>query len=258
MKHKLFALTLLLAANPAVSQADPGDAPATAPQAQQDDRPAITVDREAGTIDLAATMVPAKPEWLELIATTPGGREYEALITVAAKPSQIHLALVTLGLVPGHPLINIRQDDKIVTDPPTGPAVQVLFIYEKDGQTVQTPANEWVVDQKTGKPLPDAPWLFTGSVFREWKGREYYMADEAGNAVSLVNFGDDLIVRQTPTTDSSDFQQLQINEAKALPYGSRLTLRIRLIPKPHPPAAPPGQTQPKPAGPSDKPTPDQP
>ncbi len=256
MKHRLLALTLIAALGATASHADPADTPATTTQpdapaiAPQDDRPAITVDRETGTLDLAATMVDAKPEWLELIATTPGGREHEAIVTVAAKPSHIHLALVALGLEPGHPLINRREDDQLITDPPTGPAVQVFFVYEKDGQTRETPAHHWVVDQQSGEPLPDAPWLFAGSVFREWKGREYYMADEAGNAVSLVNFGDDLVVRQTPTTESSDFQQLQINEEKALPYGSELILRIRLAPKPAP------ATQP--AEPSDKPVPGEP
>jgi hypothetical protein len=241
MKKNLLVLTLLLAACPLCLYAEPGDTPAAAPdtpaiqpQEPHDDRPPITVDREAGTLDLAATMVNAKPEWLELIATTPNGREHEAIVTVTAKPSHIHLALVTLGLEPGHPLINSRQGDQISTAPPTGPAIEVLFVYEKDGQTIETPAHRWVVDQQTGEPLPPATWLFTGSVFREWKGREYYMADEAGNAVSLVNFGDDLIVRQTTTAQDNDFQQLQIKEEIALPYGTQLMLRLRLIPEPDP------------------------
>ncbi len=252
MKLFLLALPLCLAFTQQGLTAEPGDTPATAPQELQDDRPPITVDREAGTIDLAATMVAVKPDWLELIATTPGpsSREHEAIVTVKAQPSHIHLALVTLGLEPGHPLINKRQDDQLVTIPPAGPAVEVLFVYEVDGQAIETPAHQWVTDQVSGETLPQAPWLFTGSIFREWKGREYYMADEAGNAVSLVNFGDDLLVRQTPTTEGNDFQQLQINEEKTLPYGTKLTLRIRLIPKPGPD---PAQTQP-----SDKPLPDEP
>lgn len=194
----------------------------------------ITIDREAGLIDLAAKMVPVEPQWLELIATTPGpkGREHEAIVTIDAKPSRIHLALVTLGLEPGTPQNNRREDDKIITEPPTGPTVNLFFVYEKDGQTLEVPAHKWVINQKSGETIPPCQWLFTGSVFRTWQDREYYMADEAGTIVSLVNFGDDLIVRQTDTTKDTDFQQLQINKEAIPPYGSDLILRIRIPPPP--------------------------
>ena len=191
---------------------------------------AVFIDREAGVIDLVAKMVPVKPQWLELIATTPGpkGREHEAIVTIDSQPSRIHLALVALGLEPGHPQMNRREGDTVVTDPATGPAVELFFVYKRDGETVETPVHEWVVDEKTDEPLPAGRWLFTGSVFKQWQGREYYMADEAGTIASLVNFGDDLIVRQTLTNQDTDFQQLQINEDVTPPYGSDLILRIRV------------------------------
>lgn len=251
------------------AQAPPQAPTDTGSKAIDEARKVITVDRDAGVIDLAAKMVPAEPEWLELIATVPGGkgREHEAIVTVDAKPSHIHLALVTLGLEPGHPLKNKREGDVIVSEPPAGPELELFFVYEKDGQTHEDPAHTWVLDQATGQPLPPCHWLFTGSVFREWQGKSYYMADEAGNIASLVNFGDDMIVRQTDTTQDSDFQQIQLNKDRALPYGSELTLRIRLI-RPEPPdeakvldsvlapAADSGEIDPEIPQKSDKPTPD--
>ncbi len=193
----------------------------------------MTVDRENRVIDLKAKMVPAEPQWLELVATTPGpkGREHEAIVTIDIKPSLIHLELIKLGLEPGSPQKNRLVENKILTDPPTGPELVLSFVYEKDGQEVEVPAYDWVLDKETGKPIEPCKWLFTGSDFREWQGREYYMADEAGTIVSLVNFGDDLIVRKTDTTKDTDFQQLQINKEAIPPYGSELTLRIK-IPKP--------------------------
>ena len=145
---------------------------------------------------------------------------------------------------------NRQEGDRIVSDPPTGPKLELFFVYDTNGQTHETPAHRWVLDERTGDPLPACTWLFTGSVFRQWQDREYYMADEAGSVASLVNFGDDLIVRQTDTTQDSDFQQIQINEAEALPYGSPLTLRIRV--------SKPGDARDDPDGPSDKPNPDEP
>lgn len=219
-------------AAPSVYAQTPAPLPTDAKSKAVEEAPkVITVDREAGVIDLAAKMVPAEPQWLELVATVPGGkgREHEAIVTVDAKPSHIHLALVTLGLEPGHPLKNTREGDVIVSEPPVGPELELFFVYEKDGRTHEDPVHEWVLDQATGKPLPAGKWLFTGSVFREWEGKAYYMADEAGNIASLVNFGDDMIVRRTDMAQDTDFQQLQINKGKALPYGSDLVLRIRPV-----------------------------
>ena len=240
----LLAILTACSPNPTTSQA-PSDAPpppvrtdssvapsgVSEPSAQTPPAP-LTIDREAGTIDLAARMVHTRPEWLELIATTqgPNSRDHEAIVTITAKPSEIHLALLTLGLKPGHPMVNKHVDGEFRPDPPTGPQVQVFFVYERDGQTLQTPVHQWVTDQATGQPLPETPWLFAGSQFRQWQGKEYYMADENGNAVSLVNFGDDLIVRQTDTTQNNDGQELQLSEDKALPYNSPLTLRIKITP----------------------------
>jgi hypothetical protein len=207
--------------------------PATQATAAEEGPKVITVDREAKVIDLAAKMVPAEPQWLELVATVPGGkgREHEAIVTIDIMPKQLHLALLTLDLMPGHPQINRREGEAIVTDPATGPPLELFFVYEKDGQMIETPVHEWVLDAATGEPLPPCRWMFTGSVFRQWQGNSYYMADEAGNIASLVNFGDDLIVRRTGTTQDTDFQQLQINKEKIPPYGTDLILRIR-VPEP--------------------------
>jgi len=261
MNKTLLALTLFAAACPVGLSADPGGVgepgepgepgvpPATAPQEVTDDRPPITIDPEAGTLDLAATMVELAPEWLELIATTQGGREHEAIVTVAIKPSHLHLALVTLGLEPGHPMRHKQIDGQTTTEPPAGPALQLSFVYQAQGRTHETPVESWVIDRATGEPLPAGRWLFTGSMFKEWQGREYYMADGAGNLASLVNFGDDLIVYQTDKTQDTDFQELQLNPDIPLPYGAKLTLRIRV--KPLKPADADDE-------PSDKPGPDQP
>ncbi len=221
----------------------PSEPPTPKPQAQAS---YLTLNLEAGTIDLAARMVHAKPDWLELIATTegPNSRDHEAIVSITAKPSEVHLALLTLGLMPGHPQVNKHMDGRFVPDPAIGPELRVYFVYEINGQTVQTPVHQWVTDQATGQPLPETRWLFTGSQFRQWQGKEYYMADENGNAVSLVNFGDDLIVRQTDTTQNNDEQQLQLNPNVILPYGTPLILRIRVT-SPAPAEAVPSAVNPQ-------------
>jgi len=225
----------------ALGYAQPGDAaPTDDTDAAQTS--AITINREAGTIDLNAKMVDQAPQWLELIATTPdpGGRSHEALVTIDAKPSRIHLALVTLGLEPGHPLRTRRDGEHLLTEPAAGPELQISFLYQVDGETREAPAHTWVLNEATGEPIPPCRWVFAGSTFKQWQGREYYMADENGTIISLVNFGDDLVVRQTDTTQDTDFQQLKINAQAIPPYGSDLILRIRVIPPGPEPADEPG------------------
>ncbi|GAB4189686.1 MAG: hypothetical protein Kow00105_04090 [Phycisphaeraceae bacterium] len=248
-------LILLFSFPQAVADETPSPEQSVA-QVRDDRESVIQVNREAGTIDLKAKMVPAAPQWLELVATVPGptGREHEAIVTVNARPSEVHLVLITLGLEPGQPMTHRREGDELVTTLPTGPELALSFVYEKDGHTHEVPVHEWVFDQATGETIPPCRWLFAGSRFRTWQGREYYMADEAGNIASLVNFGDDLIVRQTGTTRDTDFQQLQLDADRALPFGEDLILRIR-VPRPedtneegHSPASPSQDTDPGQSG----------
>ena len=244
MKLPTLILTLFTAAvSPTATHAQQTSEPTKVAAVNPDDQPAdtrppITIDRDAGTIDLAATMVNIEPQWLELVATIEGGREHEAIVTLDVQPSMLHLALVTLGLEPGHPLRVEQVEGETVTLPATGPRLYLYFLYDVDGETHQAPVESWVHDKATGETLAPGRWLFAGSSFRHWQGREYYMADEAGNAVSLVNFGDDLIVYQTERTQNTDSQELQINPQLPLPYGSPLTLRISIHPPEDAPQAP--------------------
>lgn len=223
---------------PAATAPSPDQAATDSPEAEDTKPKIITVDRDAGLIDIKAKLVTCKPEWLELVATTdgPSGRSHESIVTVDTKPSLIHVALLSLGLEPGHPQKNTLVDDEVKTDPAQGPELELSFIYQKDGQTHEVPVHEWVVDAKTEKPIKPCKWMFTGSGFRTWQGKEYYMADQAGTIVSLVQFGDDLIARQTDTTNSNDGQQLQLRPDLPLALGDELVLRIKL-PKPPPPEA---------------------
>ncbi len=238
----MLCLSVLFSAS-AVAEEVEGEAQAeAAPEAPK----TITVDREAGVIDIKAKLVTTQPQWLELVATTAGpkGRAHEAIVTIDTKPSRIHLALVTLGLKPGKPLTNTLKGEEVHTEPAKGPAVELFFVYEKDEQTHEVPVHTWVADAKTDKPIAACKWLFTGSVFRQWEDREYYMADEAGTIVSLVHFGDDLIARQTDTTKDTDFQQLKLIEEVPLELGDELVLRIK-VPKTKPDQGQPGPDEPE-------------
>ena len=159
--------------------------------------PGVKADRKNKVVDIEGKIIlPLQADWLELLACAPKSREHESIISLDAKPSHVHGALMLIGLKPGAPLRAERvNDEEWKFHPPTGPKIAVTVLYEKDGKTVEVAVNEWIVDQKTKKPLPDNIWLFTGSKLYEIDGKSVYIADIEGNILSLVNFGDEVLAR---------------------------------------------------------------
>lgn len=190
----------------------------------------IKLDREAGHLDLDAKVVLREGEWLELLACTPGTREHESILTVEARPRDIHLALILLGLEPGKPLKWERLDDgEVKVHPPTGPKVTISLRYEEDDQIKTVDANQWIVDQQTGRVMDDNVWLFAGSRFETFDGKEVYMADPNGSVISIVNFGDDVLARDTEVTRDNDEQSWDANTPVIPKEGTAVTIRIKPV-----------------------------
>lgn len=225
MRYRRFLTTVLVLsaaacsgpthAQPAAGTAEPpADAP---PVAAQDDPVAqlieafsaddngITIDRDARTVEVDAKVCLRECEFLEQLACSPDTREHESLLVLQAKPSMVHTALLLLGIEPGAPMTWVEEEESVRTIAPRGPAVAVFIVWRNEAdEEVLTPANQWVRDQKTGQAMRGNTWLFAGSKFVEVNGQEMYVADAYGTAISLVNFGDDLLARATDLTDSND------------------------------------------------------
>lgn len=190
----LFAMALLMLAPVAMAQEkEKGQ------QREEQDLPqlpGVKADRKNKVVDIEGKIIlPLQADWLELLACAPKSREHESIISLDAKPSHVHGALMLIGLKPGAPLRAERVGDEWKYHPPTGPKIAVTVLYEKEGKTIEVPVNEWILDQKTKKPLADNIWLFTGSKLYESDGKNIYIADIEGNILSLVNFGDEVLAR---------------------------------------------------------------
>src|SRR5438034_2295520 len=92
------------------------------------DKSGITIDKEKKLILIDAKIAPRKLPHLkeiyplEVIACWPhpkGKKAHETVVTIEAKPSAVHAALVKLGLKPGTPVMGESKD------PPQGPDVKV-------------------------------------------------------------------------------------------------------------------------------------
>jgi hypothetical protein len=132
---------------------------------------------------------------LEFLVVQSNTNEYEALASTDAKPSDLHLALLMLGLKPGEP---VRYSDSTKSWlPPTGPPVQIWFEYDKDGKHQKVPAYRWMRDVKTKAAAPPFTWVFTGSKTLDDGS---YGGDATGFLVGVIN--NELSVLDVPALKS--------------------------------------------------------
>src|SRR3954470_10151930 len=71
---------------------------------------------------------------LEFFAVVVNGPEHEAVVRSKAKPSDLHTALLAIGLKPGAPVSWSESAKKWL--PPHGPPLHLTMEYEKNGKVV--------------------------------------------------------------------------------------------------------------------------
>ena len=119
---------------------------------------------------------------LEFLAVATHANDYESVVCTDAKPSDLHLALLMIGMTPGSPVRYVEATNTWL--PPSGPAVDIAFEYQKDGKAVRVPAYRWMRDVKTKKEAAPMTWVFTGSKMLE---DNRYGADLTNCIVGMIN-----------------------------------------------------------------------
>jgi hypothetical protein len=185
------------------SQATPSTDPTTAPAtATAGHLPHIAVDvkKRQVRVDCEVLAVDAP---LEFFCVESGTSEHESVVRSPAKGSHLHLALLMIGLEPGHPVQYSESAKKWL--PPQGPPLHIEMEWQDEsGTTRHMPAYRWMRALKTKKEMPPLTWVFTGSRVME-DGN--YAADVTGYLVSVVNF--DLTVIDIPQLASSSNELLE-------------------------------------------------
>ena len=204
--------------------ADPGPTEAPAADSPQEIYPGIWLNRQDRWVELAGSVIGQRFDWLELLACRGDIRAHESILRIDADARQVHLALLLLGLEPGSPASAQRVDGEVQVVAPTGPEVELFMVV--DGQADPVPANRWVVDQETGEEMPGNRWLFTGSKIVEHQGQAFFLAEENGTLVSLVNFGDELLSRPTDRSQDGGNDLWTANTPLIPPAGTAVRLRI--------------------------------
>lgn len=131
-------------------------------------------------VECAALHCPAP---LEFFCVVKGTNEHESVLRTEAKPSDLHAALLMLGLTPGAPVKFSATAQKWF--PPHGPPLNITVEFDKDGKHVSLPAYKLMRDVRTKQAMPSQQWIFTGS---RTMPDGAYAADLTGYFVSIVNF----------------------------------------------------------------------
>ncbi len=229
----LTCVLALLFTSTGVHSAEDQPAKPAPPDAEQPlpDLPHIKIDRKKRYVDLEGAVVLRDADWIELLACMPRSRVHESLITVKAKPSHIHGAMLLAGYKPGNPWRAERIKDKWKYYPAKGELVRISILYkDKQGKTIQVAPSEWIIEAQTKKKLPDSHWMFTGSRMLNDRGKKIYAADIEGNLFTLVNFGDEVFARQTKLEGGQGGvggDTWRANTKVIPPVGTKLILRIQ-------------------------------
>jgi hypothetical protein len=167
---------------------------------------------------------------IEVFACPAGTKEHEAIVAARATAQLVHVALLAIGLEPGHP---VEFNPEYV--PAEGPAVDVRLRWkDADGAEREARAGDWIRNAETGKPL-DVDFIFAGSVF--WTdpldGKEYYQAD-GGDLICVSNFPTATLDIPIESSQSNDALLFEVFEGRVPPRGTP----VEIILAPAPPAAP--------------------
>lgn len=202
--------------------------------------PNIRVDTSKRTVEFDGIVPidahdPRAPQvFLEVVCCTPDSKEHESIVMTRARPSQVHAALLLIGLKPGATGHWDMEGDALRPVQPTGDPVKITISYlDAAGHELSFTPEEMIVDSKTGalfgKTVP-ARWLFAGSQFVTRNGKEWYDADGAGTLIGLCTFSSETIAWGRVISPDSTVEEPEWIARKETVPGAGTAVTVRITP----------------------------
>jgi hypothetical protein len=194
-------------------------------------KPGLLADRKSKrvTVYSESTGLSGKgdpPEFF--VISENSGHDYEALAVSFAKPSDIHEALLFIGMEAGR-----RVDFEKVQFWPKGERVWMSMAYKDAKGNAVGPfrMEKLFLDRKTGKSLEETGLVFTGSAVVELKdepGKKAYAADVYDPNSIASNYNEPTTVLDVPRTapQKETYNNLAVNAALGLPEKGLLEITI--------------------------------
>lgn len=185
----------------------------------------LRVDLKKRRLILAAEVV-ASQYPLEFLICRKGTKEYESVLATRAKPSDIHAALLMLGLTPGKPARWSGNDESARFLPPQGPQLRIALRWkDKQGARRQVDAGEWLLGAgRNNKPAPRT-WIFIGSDVLP-DGRYWADLPGEGGVVSVANLGSSVIDVPFESTQAIELREFVPNTKAIPPNGTAVEVVI--------------------------------
>ena len=194
--------------------------------------PALIADRAERTVTLwgEATALGERDIIEFFLVAANSGHDYEAVAVSFAKPSDLHKALVFIGLAAGRP-----ADATKLQFWPKGERVFMTFTCDEEGVEARPIRAERLVrDVVTGKSLPESGLVFVGSVHVppvDSGGEPVYAADVRQPNAMASNYNEPETVLDVPrqAPQGAVYEQQCVNPETLLP--SNRLVRITFTPE---------------------------
>ena len=130
---------------------------------------------------------------IELLATTPNGKDHESIFVLNCNPALFHTSLILIGLTP---VKNFFQKSSELL------AKSKLFIYvqwETDGKKKMVRAEKLIFNQKHNRIMSNTQWIFTGSrIYRKKNGKKIFVANVYGSLITTYYDPDGIVNNPLP------------------------------------------------------------
>ena len=153
---------------------------------------------------------------IELLACGPGGKTHESVFVLDCNPVDMQAGLLLLGLKPGTPPTGLGQGQ------PQGTALDIWVDWLEGSSSRSLRAESFVVNVEDNRqPLPETPWIFTGSVVED--GEFKALAEES----LIVTYWDPWAIINLPLPCGSNDEILSVNSNCVPSLKTPVTFRFR-------------------------------
>ena len=178
----------------------------------------VTIDAETREVRVPGEALQVDMP-LEFICVVAGTADHEALLRTRVQPSQVHAALLGIGMEPGRPLRYSEAADRWL--PPEGPPLRVEVEWQGlDGTTHRERVGRLVRNVETKEAMPPRHFVFVGSRMFGENGMGGYAADATGQVVSLVNFDSPVIDVAELASNANETLEWEVDPDAMPPQGT--------------------------------------
>lgn len=193
----------------------------------------VLVDAGARSVSFPAK-VNMDAGYLEYLLVTERGKKHESLLSTAARPVNLHAAMLLLG-VKGSPASCVeggtahekpaRIDAEFLATAklPTGDPVMLTVTWAgEDGTPRSAPAEDWLIDEARNRPAGRGPWIYNGSEIL----RGHFVAESDGSVVALIR--DPVALINNPREGNDNDLIWKPNAGTVPPVGTPVTVTITI------------------------------